>query len=166
MAGMPAKRGKWTSLGGAGTAALGLPPRRAQALALQHGWRTVAGERMAESVRADAVRGGVLELYTEGKAWRDAVLPALPALAARLASQHPQLGIRKVRLRLEGEVVSPPAQPVPAASPSPPVRAGAPPRAADPKTTADDEDDAPVEVRLTRLARGYLEGAARKRERR
>ena len=144
---------QWRSFGEGGTAALGLPPRRAQALALQQGWRAVAGDRLAESVRAETVRGGVLELVTEGKAWRDAVLPALPALAARLASLHPRLGIRKVRLHLVGEA-EPPA---PVSVPRVEADAPAPPRAPAPRPPA--AEAAPSEsadVRLARLARAYL----------
>jgi hypothetical protein len=151
---MAARSGKWRSLGESGTAALGLPPRRARTLALQQGWRVVAGERLAESVRADTVRAGVLELVTEGKAWRDAVLPALPELASRLASLHPQLGIRKVRLCLEGEAAAQAPLPVPAAEASrlPSARMPAPPpRQKEPPP----EENA--EARLARLARTYLE---------
>jgi len=110
----------------------------------------VAGERLAESVRAETVRGGVLELVTEGKHWRNAVLPALPALAARLATLHPQLGIRKVRLALTGEPERSAPLAVPAAEP---VARKTPPRAPQPRSTpAGPFDDA----RLARLARAYL----------
>ncbi|HEX5044936.1 MAG TPA: DciA family protein [Candidatus Polarisedimenticolaceae bacterium] len=150
---------RWKSLREGGTSALGLPPRRAHALALQQGWRAVAGERLAESVRAETVRGGVLELVTEGKPWRDAVLSALPALAARLASLHPQLGIRKVRLQLAGE-----ADP-PAAIPLPRVEAEttpAPPRAPAPRgSPAEPPVEESAEGRLTRLARVYLDRAGK-----
>lgn len=145
---------RWRSFGEGGTGALGLPPRRAQALALQQGWRAVAGERLAESVRAETVRGGVLELVTEGKAWRDAVLPALPALAGRLASLHPRLGIRKVRLHLTGEAEAPAAVPVPRLDVEAPAPARAP-AARRPAVEVDPSESA--DVRLRRLARAYLE---------
>lgn len=131
---------------------LDLPARRARALELEHGWTMVAGARLAERVRAEGVRSGVLELTAEGKAWRDAVLPALPALAARLASLHPQLGVRRVRLRLEGERELPPAAVVPTASPAAPGEP--PPRApaARPAATIPGEPG----VRLAELAERYL----------
>jgi hypothetical protein len=149
---------RWKSLREGGTSALGLPPRRAQALALQQGWRAVAGERLAESVRAETVRGGVLELVTEGKPWRDAVLPALPALAGRLASLHPQLGIRKVRVQLAGEAEPPAAIPVPRleAETAPAPRAPAPRR-----SSAQPPAGESAEGRLTRLARLYLDRAGK-----
>jgi hypothetical protein len=100
--------------------ALDLPKPRARAVALAHGWTVVAGARLAERVRAEGVRAGVLELTAEGKAWRDAVLPALPAMAARLAALHPSLGVRKVRVRLEGEAEVPPALAVPGQPPEGP----------------------------------------------
>jgi hypothetical protein len=159
MPGVRSKSRPWRSLNEAGTSGLGLPKPRAQGLALQHGWRIVAGERLAESVRADGVRQGVLELITDTKPWRDAVLPALPALAARLASMHPELRIRKVRLRLAEEAGLAPALAVPVL---PPASREAPPKPAGPAPP--ERPDEPVEVRLTRLARGYLACAANRKE--
>ena len=113
----------------------------------------MAGERLAESVRAESVRGGVLELRTEGRAWRDAVLPALPALAARLASLHPQLGIRKVRLQLEGETAPAVAVAVPRGEREMPPAPRMPAPVARPQPRPDES----AEGRLARLARSYLD---------
>jgi hypothetical protein len=149
----------WTRFGEAGTAGLDLPARRARALALEHGWRVVAGERLAERVRADAVRQGVLELVTAEKAWRDAVLPALPALASRLATLHPQLGVREVRLRLEGESELPSPLCVPASTASDSV--SPPPSRPAPRERPAGSDEA-AGPRLARLAARYLERSGRR----
>jgi len=96
---------------------MGLPVRRGRELWLQQTWQREAGETLARWVRVVGIRRGVLEMEAADRNWYDAVAPLLGGLAGRLAALDPRMGIRKVRLRIEGEAETPPAVAVtPAAS--------------------------------------------------
>lgn len=64
-------------------------------------WRRVAGEAIASRTRATCIRRGVLEIVCDDERWLDALESAIPRLAARLARERPDLGVRKLRLRRE-----------------------------------------------------------------
>lgn len=85
-------------LGSAGVAALGLPSARARDLAIETAWRRVAGPSVARRATVVALRRGVLEIAVAGAAWRQAIERLLPELGARLAREHPALGVRRFRL--------------------------------------------------------------------
>jgi hypothetical protein len=65
-------------------------------------WRRVAGEAIASRTRATGIRRGVLEIVCDDERWLDALASAIPRLAARLARERPDLGVRRFRLRREG----------------------------------------------------------------
>jgi hypothetical protein len=84
-------------LGASGAHGLGLSAARARSLELQAAWRHVAGAALAERAVALLVRRGVLELAVADPAWRRAVEHLLPELGARLAREHPDLGVTRFR---------------------------------------------------------------------
>ena len=88
---------------------MGLPIRRGRELWLQRAWHREAGETLARWVRVLGVRRGVLEVEAADRNWYDAVAPLMGGLAGRLAALDPGIGIRKVRLRLQGDAGTPPA---------------------------------------------------------
>jgi hypothetical protein len=53
---------------------------------------------IARRAPAIAVRRGVLELHVAERAWRRAIEHLLPELGARLARDHPGLGVTRFRL--------------------------------------------------------------------
>ena len=78
--------------------------RRSQArrLRLAYAWTSVAGPALARRVEAVRVARGVLELEISDPRWAGEVKSLVPSLAGRLAGRFPDLGIRKMRLRLVG----------------------------------------------------------------
>lgn len=134
---------------------LDVPARRAKELLLAHAWRRVAGEALFERLRARGVRRGVLEIEVGDPRWARGAGILLPKLAGRLATESPDLGVRKVRLRVSGEPLAkalslaqePGSPPGPEYSPRPAETA------AGESTGATDEDP---RRRLERLARLYL----------
>jgi len=97
MAGERRSRG-FEPLGASGARALGLSATRTKDLELQAAWRHVAGPALARRASAIAVRRGVLELAVAQPAWRRAIERLLPELGARLAREHPSLGVTRFRL--------------------------------------------------------------------
>jgi len=85
-------------LGASGAKALGLSATRTKDLELQAAWRQIAGPVLARRAPALAVRRGVLELAVVEPAWRRAIEHLLPELGARLAREHPGLGVTRFRL--------------------------------------------------------------------
>ena len=85
-------------LGAAGVAALGLAAARARELELESAWRRVAGPSLARRTTIVALRRGVLEIRVQPGAWRRALERLLPDLGARLAREHPRLGVTRFRL--------------------------------------------------------------------
>lgn len=136
---------------------LGLPARQARDLLLEHTWQRVAGEAVARRARAVRVQRGVLEIEVTESAWAKNLKPLLPRLIGRLARVAPELGVKKFRLRLEGESVLPPGSPVPALEED----AGHEKATAPPKTEAGPasapEEQGTQPGRLLDLAQRYLE---------
>ena len=85
-------------LGATGVRALGLSAARTKDLELHAAWHRVAGPVLAARARATAVRRGVLELSVTDPRWRRAIEHLLPELGARLAREHPGLGVTRFRL--------------------------------------------------------------------
>jgi len=79
---------------------IGLSARRSSQLTLIGAWARVAGSRLAARATPDGVRGGVLELRLteDDETWTRTLLDCVPTLAAAIATAHPRLGIRTVRL--------------------------------------------------------------------
>ncbi len=109
-----------------------LPARRERDLRLGQAWREVVGEPLAERARVRRVARGVLEIEIDDARWADAIAPALAGLAARLAAGHPELSIRRYRVRIGDSGATPPARPlgVPGDLPSDSGPAGSDPRPA------------------------------------
>jgi len=85
-------------VGSGGAYALGLSATRAKDLELQAAWRHVAGPAITRHAPAIALRRGVLELAISDPAWRPAIERLLPELGARLAREHPEVGVARFRL--------------------------------------------------------------------
>ena len=85
-------------LGASGAKALGLSASRTKDLELQAAWRRVAGPKLAERASAVAVRRGVLDLKIADPAWRRAIEHLLPEIGARLAREHPSLGVTRFKI--------------------------------------------------------------------
>ena len=125
---------------------------------LLHGWRRVAGEPVASRVAVRRIVGGTLEIEAEAR-WEASLGPVLGSLVGRLAGQIPELGIRRYRV-MSGEgsggneaiPVTPDASGM--ADDSPAVRAPRPGQ-------EDSGTEAPLEDRLERAARRYLERSGR-----
>jgi hypothetical protein len=79
---------------------LGLPARRGRELKLALAWAGVAGEPFSLGRSEVRIRRGVLEVEAE----RSAGPEMMPRLARRLVESDPELGIRRWRLLLNGEV--------------------------------------------------------------
>ena len=78
---------------------LGLPRRRARELALQAAWSEVAGEAISQRARPLRIARGVLELGVDDERWIGSLRELVPRLAGRLAARHPELGVRRLRLK-------------------------------------------------------------------
>lgn len=82
---------------------MSMPVARARTLTLLRAWKLIAGESLAQQVRAVEIKRGVLELEAADPAWRAAVEPLLAALTGRLAGEYPKLRAVKYRLGLKGQ---------------------------------------------------------------
>jgi hypothetical protein len=140
---------------------LGLPPAQARELVLADGWREVAGDALAERVRALRVRRGTLEVELPEGPWERALADLVPRLAGRLAARRPQLGIARLRVVAAGATVRecPQAQPVPPPEerdlvPSP--ANARPPAVAPAPACAPAREVEPLEDRLRRAMQRYL----------
>lgn len=58
----------------------------------------MAGPAIVRHAPAIALRRGVLELAISDPAWRPAIERLLPELGARLAREHPTVGVARFRL--------------------------------------------------------------------
>jgi hypothetical protein len=83
-------------------AELGLPSKRSKELTLGLAWTRVAGEAISRSAPAAGIRRGTFEVEVAEGRWAETMIEMMPRLASRLASEHPELGIRKWRLLQEG----------------------------------------------------------------
>ncbi len=86
--------------------------RRQRQLLLEIAWRNAAGEAVARRAAAVSVDRGVLLLEIADPRWAAAVRALLPVAAARLARLHPDLGVRRFRIRAGAEGTPEPAMPL------------------------------------------------------
>jgi predicted nucleic acid-binding Zn ribbon protein len=98
-----ARRRTFLRLGELDPERLELPSARRRQLQVALSWQRVAGELIARRAPALGVRRGVLEVRVPHEGWEATLHDLIPVLAARLATQCPALGIRRVRLLGEGE---------------------------------------------------------------
>jgi len=103
-----------------------LPARKALDLCLAHAWRLVAGEALASRAPAGRVSRGVLHIHVDDPRWAPVVRRVLPRLAGRLAGRFPELGVKKLRLRIGGADETSRAQTVVPDPPGPSPAAPAP----------------------------------------
>lgn len=151
---------------------LEMPVARARELRLATAWRKVAGEAIAHRAPVRGIRRGVLEIEVPDERWASTLRELIPRLAGRLAGGYPDLGVKKLRLRLAGEVETPRARAIPpagdatAADDSAPFPDGDPPPPAEhssPREAREEEETAaPIEERLGRLADEYLDRSSRR----
>jgi len=101
-------------VGCVGVEATGLPRRQARQLLLEHAWGRVAGEVIARRARAVRIERGVLDIDVVEPAWAKVLVPFVQRIAGRLVRDFPELGVKKLRLRVGGEVALPASAPEPA----------------------------------------------------
>jgi hypothetical protein len=136
---------------------LEMPAARSRKLTLEHAWRKTAGAALARRTSGIRVVRGVLEVTVTDPRWEREIRSLLPGLAATVAGDHPELGVRKCRLRLEGEPGRSAAEPLPPA----PVRNPGAGEAGHPRPgRADSRSPAGDAVSLERLVQRYLARAA------
>ena len=136
-----------------------LPRRLEIELQLVDRWRRVAGEAVARRARVLGIKRGTLEVFLEpGQgaegSWEAVLDEYVPQLAARLAEQHPDLGIRRVRLLREGERETPPSRKLP--DPLPAELSALSASSVDPPQAPVRKAPLPVSQRLEALADAYL----------
>ena len=81
---------------------LGLPTRLAKELLLAAAWRHVAGETIARRATVRLSRG-VLEIRVPDEHWATMISELIPRIAGRMAAAYPELGVRRFRMRREGD---------------------------------------------------------------
>ncbi len=96
---------------------LGLSPSRLRRLDLERAWREAVGAPLAERVRCEGIRNGVLELRAEDPSWARAVREHLPRIAARLGKARGVPKVARVRITVSGGPEGDP-EPMPDAAPS------------------------------------------------
>jgi len=101
------RSGGFERLGRVGVEATGLPRRQARQLLLEHAWVRVAGEIIARRARAVGIERGVLEIDVSEPLWAKELVPYVPKIAGRLAREFPELGVKKLRVRVAGELARP-----------------------------------------------------------
>lgn len=90
--------GGFRRIGEGGIRDLDLHARLAKPLELQWAWRRTAGEAIARRAPVIGVRRGVLEIEAADARWVEALRTLIPGLAARLAADFPELGVKRFRL--------------------------------------------------------------------
>jgi len=85
-------------VGAPGVGALGLSASRSRLLELEAAWRRVAGASLARRAYVVSLQKGVLEIAVAEGAWRESLARLLPEIGARLAREHPELGVSRFRL--------------------------------------------------------------------
>ena len=150
-------------VGVADVAGLELRPRDRARLELAQGWLAIVGPAVARAVRADRLQRGVLEVVAADARWAAVLGRDVPSIAAQLAAARPELGIRKVRLRVEGTDGPGAVQDLPprddagaASSPSPRPTYRAPRPVPDALGSVDPDPDT-MRARLERAAARLLE---------
>lgn len=96
---------------------LGLSESRLRRLDLERAWREAVGASLADRVRCDGIRHGVLELRAEDPAWARAVREHLPRIAARLGEARGVPKVARVRIAIGGGPAGDP-EPLPGPAPS------------------------------------------------
>ena len=141
---------------------LGLSRRRADELTLRVAWRRVAGEALARRAAALSIERGVLVIGIEDERWVETAKALIPRLVGRLAGSHPELGVRRCRLRV-GERGSTEAalRVVPEEASESGTTDREPTRESE--TERPSSPDIPVGRRLEEVMERYLEQGARRR---
>ncbi len=106
--------GGFERIGRIGLEATGLPRRQARQLLLEHAWGRVAGEAIARRARAIRIERGVLDIDVVEPQWAKELVRFVPRIAGRLVREFPELGVKKFRLRVGGEVAQAARAPEPA----------------------------------------------------
>jgi len=94
------RRRGFERVGRLGTEDLGLSRRRARELTLSTAWQRVAGAPLARRARALSIERGVLVIGIEDERWVETAKALIPRLVGRLMGLHPELGVRRCRLRV------------------------------------------------------------------
>lgn len=63
-------------------------------------WSDLAGAQLAQHSRPTALHGDCLHVEAESSLWAGVLEVHTPELLARLAKQHPRLGIRRLEIAL------------------------------------------------------------------
>ncbi len=93
-------------------AELELPAARVRELLLVRAWSRAAGEALARRTVAVRVQRGVLEVELPDRRWAVALEGRLEELARRVASEAPDLRIRRFRARIAGESATDAPRPI------------------------------------------------------
>lgn len=125
---------------------------------LLHGWRRVAGEPVASRIEVRRIVGGTLEIEAEAR-WAASLGPVLGSLVGRLAGQVPELGIR--RYRVMGGDGSSTTEAIPVTPDASGVTENIPTKRTPRPAPEEPGAEAPLEDRLERAARRYLERSGR-----
>jgi hypothetical protein len=141
---------------------LGLPRRRARELTLRVAWQRVAGDALARRAVPLSIERGVLVVGIADERWIDTARALIPRLVGRLAGAHPELGVRRCRLRVgDRDATEAPVRIVP----EEPGEAGT--AEGDPSVRPSDEGlgtpELPVASRLELAMERYLEQGSRRR---
>jgi len=106
------------------------------------------------------VRRGVLEIEIPDPAWARELVPLLPRIAARIARELPDRGVRKIRCIVAGEAIGRAAPIEPSIEEE--ATTEAPPAAVPPRKAPAREMDASVSVGdVLDVAASYLDAARR-----
>jgi len=127
-------------------------------LLLLHGWHRVAGEPVASRLAVTRIVGGTLEIEAEPR-WAASLEPVLGSLVGRLAARVPELGIR--RYRVMGAEGSSATEAIPVTPDASGKADDFPPERAPRAVPEEPGTEAPLQDRLERAARRYLERAGR-----
>lgn len=139
---------------------LGLPRRRARELTLRAAWQRIAGEALAKRAAALTIERGVLVIGIEDERWVETTKALIPRLVGRLAGLHPELGVRRCRLRVgKRDSSEAPLQVVPEQPSEPGTSDGRPTEGSKGDRSG---PDIPVGERLEIAMERYLEQGARR----
>ena len=156
------RRRGFEPVGRLSAAELGLPRGRARELTLRTAWQRVAGEALARRAAALSIERGVLVIGIEDERWVETAKALIPRLVGRLAGLHPELGVRRCRLRVGDRASTEAVLRVVPEQSSEPRR---PDRESTPESETDrpSSPDIPPARRLEIAMERYLEQGARRR---
>jgi len=160
MATMRRRRG-FEQVGRLSTEELGLSRRRARELTLRVAWQQIAGEALARRAMALSIERGVLVIGIEDERWVETAKALIPRLVGRLAGSHPELGVRRCRLRVGERGPSDVAFPVVPEESSDPGEHDRAPRP-ESETQRPSSTEIPTGERLEIAMERYLEQGARR----